>query len=220
MEFVCKVGTPAGEVVERTFSAISETELRSDLEQQGFYLFQVKRGLLGGGLGTRRRRVPRPALMIFGQELAALLKAGLPLVQSLDVMLDRQRDEVFKQSLTAVRDKIKSGTALSDAFAAEGDLYPPIFAASLIAGERSGNLETVLRRFVQYLRLNETLKRKAFSSAIYPLVLLTMMAALVMILIVFVVPRFQAFYEGLNAKLPLLTRAMITVGSGVSNNLL
>jgi type IV pilus assembly protein PilC len=219
MEFVCKVGTPGGEVMERTFTATSESALRSELEQQGFYLFQVKRGLLGAGLGARRRRVPRPALMVFGQELAALLKAGLPLVQSLDVMLDRQRDPTFKQSLTAVRDKIKSGTALSDAFAAEGELYPPIFPASLIAGERSGNLETVLRRFVQYLRLNETLKRKAISSAIYPLVLLVMMVALAAIFMIFVVPRFQGYYEGLDAKLPLLTRVMLSVGTFLSGNL-
>lgn len=163
--------------------------------------------------------MPRQVLMIFGQELAALLKAGLPLVQSLDVMLERQRDPQFKRSLSTVRDKIRSGTSLSDAFAAEGDLYPPIFSASLIAGERSGNLETVLRRFVQYLRLNETLKRKAISSAIYPLVLLTMMAALVVILMVFVVPRFQSFYEGMDAQLPLLTRALIVVATAVSSNI-
>lgn len=205
--------------MERTFSATSEAALRSELEQQGFYLFQARRGLLAGGLRAGRRRVPRQVLMIFGQELAALLKAGLPLVQSLDVMLERQRDPHFKRSLTTVRDKIKSGTSLSDAFAAEGNLYPPMFSASLIAGERSGNLETVLRRFVQYLRLNETLKRKAISSAIYPLVLLTMMAALVAILMVFVVPRFQSFYEGLDAKLPLLTRVLIAVATAVSSNL-
>lgn len=220
MEFVCRVGTPSGEVMERTFSATTEAELRSELEQQGFYLFQVRGGgLLAGGLRRGRRRVPRQVLMIFGQELAALLKAGLPLVQSLDVMLERQRDLQFKRSLTSVRDKIRSGTSLSDAFAAEGDLYPPIFSASLIAGERSGNLETVLRRFVQYLRLNETLKRKAISSAIYPLVLLTMMVALVVILMVFVVPRFQSFYEGLDAKLPLLTRALIVVATAISTNI-
>jgi type IV pilus assembly protein PilC len=220
MEFVCKVGTPAGEVVERTFSATNETELRSELEQQGFYLFQIRRGLLAGGLGRGRRRVPQQVLMIFGQELAALLKAGLPLVQCLDVMLDRQRDPLFKRSLTSVRDRIKTGVALSDAFAAEGELYPPMFPASLIAGERSGNLEAVLRRFVQYLRLNESLKRKAISSAIYPLVLFTLMVALVAILMVFVVPRFQSFYEGLDAELPLLTQVLIAVATTVADNLL
>jgi len=217
MEFVCRVGTPAGEVVERTFSAPSETALRAELEQQGFYLFGVRRGLLAAGLRAGRRRVPRPTLMVFGQELAALLKAGLPLVQSLDVMLERQREGVFRRSLTTVRDKVKSGVALSDAFAAEGELYPPIFAASLTAGERSGNLETVLRRFVQYVRLNESLKRKAIASATYPILLLTTMSVLVVVLMVYVIPQFESFYEGLGARLPLLTRVLIAVAGGVAD---
>ena len=89
----------------------------------------------------------RRMLLVFAQELAALLKAGLPLFQSLDVMLERQRDPLLRQSLTTVREKVKSGTALSDAFRQEGELYPPIFSASLVAGERSGNLDSVLRRF-------------------------------------------------------------------------
>ncbi len=117
--------------------------------------------------------------MLFGQELAALLKAGLPLFQSLDVMLERQRDPVFRRSLSAVRDKVKSGVALSEAFRSEGDLYPPIFAASLVAGERSGSLETVLRRFVQHLRLNQSLKKKAVSAAVYPAFLLITMIVLI-----------------------------------------
>lgn len=219
MEFVCKIGTPAGEVVERTFSASSEAALRAELAQQGFYLFGIRRGLLAVGLRLGRRRVPRPTLMAFGQELAALLKAGLPLVQSLDVMLERQRDALFKRSLTAVRDKVKSGMAFSDAFAAEGELYPPIFAASLSAGERSGNLETVLRRLVQYLRLNESLKRKAIASATYPIVLLITMSVLVAVLMVYVIPQFESFYEGLGAKLPLLTRILISVAGAVADNI-
>ena len=150
--------------------------------------------------------------MIFGQELAALLKAGLPLFQSLDVMLERQRDPVFRRSLTAVRDKVKSGVALSEAFRAEGDLYPPIFAASLVAGERSGSLETVLRRFVQHLRLNQALKKKAIAASVYPAVLLVTMMGLIVILLVFVIPNFKSFFEGMGAELPLPTRVLMAVG--------
>src|SRR5262245_23818141 len=209
MEFLCKVGTPAGEVTERTFSATNEAALRADLEQQGFYLFAIRRGLLPEGFGAGRRRVSRPTLIVFGQELAALLKAGLPLLQALDVMLERQKDSTFRRSLSTVREKVKSGTALSEAFSEEGDLYPPVFAASLTAGERSGNLEAVLRRFVQYVRLNEALKRKAIASATYPILLLTTMTVLVGVLMVWVIPQFQSFYEGMGAKLPLLTRVLI-----------
>jgi type IV pilus assembly protein PilC len=220
MDYVCRVGTPSGEVVERTFSAPDERALRSDLEQQGLYLLSVRRALSLAALRLRRKRVDPAMLLVFSQELAALLKAGLPLFQSLDIMLERQREPVFRQSLAAVREKVKSGTALSDAIRQEGDLYPPIFAASLVAGERSGNLDQVLRRFSSHLRLNQSLKKKAVSAAVYPMVLLTMMVALVTILVVWVIPQFKSFYEGLGAELPLATRILLGFATAVRANLL
>jgi type IV pilus assembly protein PilC len=220
MDYVCRVGTPSGEVVERTFSAPDERALRSDLEQQGLYLLSVRRGLSLAALRLRKKRVDPAMLLVFSQELAALLKAGLPLFQSLDIMLERQREPVFRQSLAAVREKVKSGTALSDAIRQEGDLYPPIFAASLVAGERSGNLDQVLRRFSSHLRLNQSLKKKAVSAAVYPMVLLTMMVALVTILVVWVIPQFKSFYEGLGAELPLATRILLGFATAVRANLL
>jgi type IV pilus assembly protein PilC len=219
MEYVCRVGTPSGEVVERRFEAPDERALRADLEQQGLYLLSQRRGFSLGSFRLRRRRVDPALLLVFAQELAALLKAGLPLFQSLDVMLERQRDPLLRQSLATVREKVKSGTALSEAFRQEGDLYPPIFAASLVAGERSGNLDSVLRRFSQHLRLNQLLKKKAVSAAIYPAVLLTMMTALVVIMVVFVIPNFRSFYEGLGAELPLPTRILLTVATTTRANL-
>lgn len=219
MEWVCRVGTPSGEIVERSFSAPDEKALRSEIEQQGFYLLSIRRGLTLSALRLRRRRVDPSLLLIFSQELAALLKAGLPLFQSLDVMLERQRDPVFRASLATVREKVKSGIALSDAFRQEGDLYPPIFAASLVAGERSGNLDQVLRRFSAHLRLNQTLKKKAVSASVYPIVLLTMMAALVAVLLVWVIPQFRSFYEGLGAELPLATRLLLAFATAVRANL-
>jgi type IV pilus assembly protein PilC len=219
MEFVCKVGTPAGEVVERTFSASDERSLRAELEQQGLYLFAVRRGFGLGELTARESRVRTDLLLVFCQELAALLKAGLPLYQSLDVMLERQHDKLFRRSLEGVRERVKSGTSLSDAFRAEGRLYPPMFAASLFAGERSGALETVLRRFVGYLRLNQALKRKAVASAIYPLLLFVMMTGLGTLFLVVIVPQFKSFFEGLDAELPLVTRILMDTGLFLRANL-
>jgi type IV pilus assembly protein PilC len=219
MEYVCRVGTPSGEVVERRFEAPDERALRAELEQQGLYLLSQRRGFSLATLRVRRRRVDPSMLLVFAQELAALLKAGLPLFQSLDVMLERQRDSLLRQSLGAVREKVKSGVALSEAFRQEGELYPPIFAASLVAGERSGNLDSVLRRFAQHLRLNQTLRKKAISAAVYPAVLITMMAALVVVMLVFVIPNFKSFYEGLGAELPLPTRMLLAVATTLRGNL-
>ena len=218
MDYVCRVGTPSGEVLERRFSAPDEGALRAELERQGLYLLSRRRRLSLSAFRLRKRRVDPSLLLIFSQELAALLKAGLPLFQSLDVMLERQRDALFRQSLGAVREKVKSGIALSDAFRQEGDLYPPVFAASLVAGERSGNLDQVLRRFAGHLRLNQTLKKKAVSASVYPIVLLTMMVVLVAILLVWVIPQFRSFYEGLGAELPLPTRMLLSFATAVRTN--
>jgi type IV pilus assembly protein PilC len=220
MEYVCKVGTAAGDIVEQTFTAQDEAALRSELEQKGYYLFAIRRGLRLQDVRLRRKRVATALLLIFGQELAALLKAGLPLLQSLDVMLERQKDPLFRASLGNIRERVKSGIALSEAFKTEGDLYPPILAASLVAGERSGSLETVLRRFVQYVRLTQALKKKAVAVSVYPIVLFTVMTTLVFVMLVYVIPQFQSFYEGLNAQLPTPTRILMAVSAAIRENLL
>ena len=220
MEYVCKIGTPTGEVLEQTFTAPDEAVLRAELEQKGFYLFSMRRALGLPGLQIRRPHVPQDLLMLFGQELAALLKAGLPLLQSLDVMLERQPHPIFRRSLATIREKVKSGTALSEAFRAEGGLYPAILSASILAGERSGNLEIMLRRFAQYMRLNLALKKKAVSASVYPAVLLLLMLGLVFILVVQVIPQFQDFYADFDVKLPLITRVLMAVSTSVRANLL
>jgi type IV pilus assembly protein PilC len=220
MEYVCRIGTPGGEVVEQTFNAADESALRAELEQKGYYIFSLRRTLGLKGLGVRQARIPIGLLLIFGQELAALLKAGLPLVQSLDIMLDRQKHEVFRRSLGTIRDKVKSGLALSEAFRAEGALYPPILSASITAGERSGSLEGVLRRFSAYLRLTQGLKKKAISAAIYPATLVVMMGGLAALLVIVVIPEFQKFYNDFNVTLPLMTRALMAVSVFLRHNLL
>jgi type IV pilus assembly protein PilC len=219
MEYVCKVGTAGGEIVEQTFTAADENALRSELEQKGYYLFAIRRGIRLEEMRLRRKRVATALLLIFGQELAALLKAGLPLLQSLDVMLERQKDPLFRASLGNIRERVKSGIALSEAFKTEGDLYPPILSASLVAGERSGSLETVLRRFVQYLRLTQALKKKAIAVSVYPIVLFTVMATLVFVMLVYVIPQFQSFYEGLNAQLPTPTRILMAISAAIRENI-
>ena len=173
MEYVCRVGTPSGEVVERRFEAPDERALRAELEQQGLYLLSQRRGLSLAFLRLRRRRVDTSLLLVFSQELAALLKAGLPLFQSLDVMLDRQKDVLLRQSLVTVREKVKSGIALSEAFRQEGELYPPIFAASLVAGERSRQPGVACSAASSSTcGSTSSLRKKAISAAVYPAVLL------------------------------------------------
>ena len=109
----------------------------------------------------QQRRIPSREFLIFNQELATLLKAGMPLVQSLDLLKRRVESDRFRAVLEDVHQKVRSGTALSDAFATHGDLFPSVYVASLLAGERSGSLDTVLRRYVDYARIIATLVRVA-----------------------------------------------------------
>jgi len=213
MEYICKIGTPAGEILERSFDAPDEESLKADLQRQGLFLFAHRR--VGPRFSFGAPRIRAENLQLFGQELAALLKAGLPLAQSMDLMVERQRDPGFKRSLAVVRDRVKSGAALSEAFRLEGALYPPMFAASLIAGERSGNLEGVLRRFVSYVKLNQTIKKKAISASVYPMVLFSGMFGLMYVMLTRVLPQFTGFYAGLGAELPLPTRILLGVSDQV-----
>ncbi len=218
LEYVCKVGTPSGEVEERRLVGESAAVLRAELEAKGFFIFSIRRSLDLKHWGLGSRRIPRSVVRLFSQELATLLKAGLPLFQALDVMIERQAHAGFKRSLTAIRDRVKTGSALSDAVRLEGDLYPPILTASLVAGERSGSLETVLRRFAQYLRLNEAIKRKAVTASVYPALLLTVMGALGSVLVFFVIPSFERFFHDLGGELPLLTRAVVWIARHAQQN--
>src|SRR6186997_2106404 len=142
MEFRCRLGTPGGEIVEGVYIADSEARLRRELEEKGMYVLSLqRRAALSLSFGTRRPRIKRHEFLVFNQELATLLKAGMPLVQSLDILRQRVANPTFKTVLDGVYDKVKAGTALSDAFAEHQDLFPKVYAASLMAGERSGNLD-------------------------------------------------------------------------------
>src|SRR5262245_24714885 len=156
MEFRCRLASPSGEIVEGVYVADSEARLRRELEGKGLYILSVQpKGALAG-FSVRlpqRASVPSRDFLVFNQELATLLKAGMPLVQSLDLLKRRVDSAVFRSVLDDVHDRVRSGSALSEAFSAHGSLFPSVYTASLLAGERSGSLDTVLRRFVDYTKI-------------------------------------------------------------------
>ena len=216
MEFSCRLVTAAGEIVEGTYVAENETRLRHDLEAQGLHILALRpHGLLGSWVPAlpKRRRLARHEFLIFNQELATLLKAGMPLVQSLDLLRQQVTNPVFKAVLETVHDKVRAGTALSEAFAEHGDLFPRVYTASLLAGERSGNLDAVLRRYVAYEKVVYTVKRRTISALIYPVILIVLAILLVGIIVLRVVPAFSDFYASFNADLPLSTRIIVQVST-------
>jgi type IV pilus assembly protein PilC len=215
-QFLAKVGTATGDIEELAVTAASEVSLRTELRERGYHVFWVKRSL--GIPSVRkllqgRQRISQTEFTLFNQELAALLRAGLPLLQSLDIMLERMQNPLFQSVLKDVRDKVKSGTALSDAFRSHGDLFPRIYSASLVAGEKSGGLETVIQRYVQYLKLTEGTKKKVVAALVYPVFLFFTLIVAAAFLLLWVVPRFAGFFEGFNAELPILTVVLLTVAT-------
>jgi type IV pilus assembly protein PilC len=165
-----------------------------------------------------RSAIPSREFLIFNQELATLLRAGMPLVQSLDLLKSRIQSPVFRGVLNDVHERVRSGSALSDAFAAHATLLPSVYTASLVAGERSGNLDAVLRRFVEYSKIVATVKSKTLSALIYPSVLITLALLLVSFIVLKVVPAFSDFYASFNAQLPLSTRIIVGVSEFVTGN--
>jgi len=224
MQFICRIGTPDGRVLEEVFTASDESALRSDLGKRGYHLFEVRRRGAASGralpaLGRMvRRRIPVQEFVIFNQELAALLKAGLPLLQALDLMLERMKNPYFRSVLTDVRDRVKSGSELSDAFAAHGDLFPRLYPSSLKAGERSGELELVIRRFIRYMKLLLDARRRVISALIYPAVLVCLSIAMIIVMAIYVVPKFMGFFAELGTDLPLITQIVLAVSTFASAN--
>jgi type IV pilus assembly protein PilC len=223
MEFRARLASPSGEIIEGVYSADNESRLRHELEEKGLYVLslQPKHAIAGVSLHLpQRRSVPTREFLVFNQELATLLKAGMPLVQSLDLLKRRVTSPVFKSVLNDVHEKVRSGTALSDAFAAQGDVFPRVYTASLLAGERSGNLDAVLRRYVEYTKIIATMKRKTVSALVYPAILVSLALVLVSIIVIKVVPAFSDFYLTFGAELPLVTRIIVRVSDFVRAQLL
>jgi type IV pilus assembly protein PilC len=224
MEFRCRLATAGGEIVEGVYVAESEARLRRELEEKGLYVLslQARGGVpgLGGLLAGRRHKVPQYEFLLFNQELATLLKAGMPLVQSLDILRQRVKNTTFKAVLDGVYEKVRSGAALSDAFGEHGDLFPPVYAASLMAGERSGNLDSVIRRYVAYEKIIGAVRRRTISALLYPAVLVVLMTGLVGIIILKVVPAFSEFYGTFDRELPLSTRIIMGLSELLVQNLM
>ncbi len=213
MEFRCRLGTATGEVVEGIYVADSEARLRRDLEDKGLLVLGVRRaGLAWRGLRLpQRRRIGQDEFIMFNQELATLLKAGMPLVQSLDILRRRVANPVFKSVLDDIHERVRSGSALSEAFGAHGTLFPGVYTATLMAGEKSGSLEPVLRRYVSYVKVISEIRRKTMSALIYPVILVALSLVVVSIIIFKVVPEFGEFYGQFGHELPLSTRVLVGV---------
>jgi len=207
-EFVIKLADERGRVQEQTHAAATAEELRARFTQAGYYVYSVKsRSALGGG----KKKVKLENFLIFNQQFLTLIRAGLPILGSLELLARRQKIPDFRAQLEDVGTRVKTGESISAAFEAQGG-FPIVYTTTLLAGERSGNLEEVLQRFLDFQRVSLTFRKKLKASLIYPALLIVMVIALFIFLITFVVPRFAPLYDQLGTKLPGLTVFLLDLG--------
>jgi len=219
-EFLVKIADERGHLAQQVEHGYSESEVRERFVQQGYLVYWVKpRGLLAAGkLQTSGRKVKQSQFVIFNQQFLTLIKAGLPILHSLDLLIKRQKDRNLRTLLQNVRDRVKSGELLSDAFAAQ-HVFPKLYTTTLLAGEKSGNMEEVLSRFIAFQRLAMTFKKKLAVSLVYPTLLVTVVLCMSVFLVTYVVPQFAKLFENINAQLPPLTVFMLAVGTNAQKYL-
>ncbi len=224
-EFICRLGTPSGEIVTRVVEATTQREAKSKLESEGFRVFTVsnsEKGLsavLQTGSTSKKGRIKSGDFLLFNQQLSALLRAGIPVLQAINLLKQRSASSSLRNILDDVEEKIKSGTPLSEAFEAQG-VFPKIYTASILAGERSGALDDVLSRYVHYLKRSVGIARKLRGALAYPAFLLFAAACMVAFLVLYIVPRMSNLFEGLSTSkgLPLPTVIVLTISTTLANN--
>ena len=219
-EFILRVGTPDGDVIERQVNAASLRAAQDEMRRQGLHVFGARRGAVSARDFIPRvgRAISTEQFLLFNQEMLALVRAGLPIVQSFDILLERQKNLRFKEILTDIREKLTSGVALSDAFASYGSLFPPIYSTSLRAGERSGDLEGVIKRFLRYQKMIVNLRKKVVGAMVYPAILMTMSGTMIFVMMTYVIPKFAEFFEGFGQELPWFTQLMIDIATFMRKN--
>ncbi|HWC76014.1 MAG TPA: type II secretion system F family protein [Blastocatellia bacterium] len=224
-EFTCRLGTPTGEVVTRTIEAAAERDLRSKLEREGFRVFSVSSSGSAGisralGGESRTRKIKTEDFLLFNQQLSALLRAGLPILQAIGILRKRVPNERLRLILEDVEEKVRSGQSLSQAFGAQGEVFPRIYIASILAGERSGSLDGVLLRYVSYQKTINDARRKIKKSLAYPSVLVGASILLVMVLSTYVIPKFMQLYGSVGStQLPTVTVLVVSTAEFISKNL-
>jgi type IV pilus assembly protein PilC len=221
-EFVLKYADPRGEVHQQVAEAPSEKELRDRYSSQGFLIYSIRprREIAGVSLGAgRKKKINLEKFLIFNQQFNTLVRAGLPILKALDLLSERLTDPKLAPHIKAVREEVKNGSLLSDAFGRQG-VFPPIYVTSVLAGEKSGALGEVLDRYITYQKLALAVRKKILLSLMYPSLLIVLVMCLMVFLITFVVPKFAELYHSMSAQLPAATQILIAIGTTSRNYIL
>jgi type IV pilus assembly protein PilC len=220
-EWTLKYADARGEIHQQVAEAESERELRERFTEQGFLIYSIRARSEGVAHSLRPsgKKLNVERFLIFNQQFVTLVRAGLPILKSLELLADRLTDPKLSKYIQGVRQEVKNGVLLSDAFARQG-AFPPIYVTSVLAGERSGSLAEVLDRFITYQKLALSVRRKLIVSLLYPAVLVVLASCLIVFLVTYVVPNFATLYSSMQATLPAPTQILIAVGTTARNYVL
>lgn len=213
-EYLVQTADERGHVSQHVEHGASVTEVRDRFTQQGLLVTSVKaRGLAISG-AKRQKRVRLEQFIIFNQQFLTLIHAGLPILHGLDLLSRRQKNKYLRSIVENVRERVRTGELLSEAFrhAAPGAVSK-VYTTTLLAGEKSGNLEEVLGRFIAFQRLGLAFRKKLLASLVYPALLVTMVMLMFTFLLSYVVPQFQTLYSQLGSGgLPPITVFVLSLG--------
>ncbi|MCJ7589507.1 MAG: type II secretion system F family protein [Candidatus Aminicenantes bacterium] len=215
--FTCRLATEGGKTFSQTILASSLDECRRRFEDEGLCVLSVQRDWkqIQVRLLPFAKKIKERDFIMFNQELMALIKAGYPILRGMEVIVSRIKNLPFKELLMDVEKSIRGGKALSESFAAHESQFGRVYTASLMAGERSGNLAGAISRYLTYARTVAQTKSRIRSALVYPTLLIVFALILLTILVNFILPRFAEFYLDFEAKLPAISRGLMSFALAV-----
>jgi len=211
--FKVKLGSGDGSVLYRTIHGQSAAEVMQHFQREGYYVFSVVKTLDLANLMGFQKRIPRPKFILFNREFRGLVKAGLPIVEGLDILLRRMRPSPIQALISEVREQLTKGRSLSQAFQSFGKLVPSYYPALLHAGEQSGNLVEVLDRFIDQEERFRKTRKKFVQTMTYPLLLLLVGLASMFIILTRALPQFTSMYTEAGKDLPTVTQIVVTISN-------
>jgi general secretion pathway protein F len=213
MRFELKVIRGGGAVSVLGMDAAGPEAARAEAERGGYTVLSLR---AAGGLGAGRLRRPaRFPLLLFAQELHALLEAGLSLLEALESLAEKDRGGAAGAALAGVMRALREGRSLSQALAARPEAFPPFFVATVRASERTGHLPEALARFAAYQTQLDSVRKKVVSASIYPALLVGVGSLVLVFLLAYVVPRFSRIFEDSAAALPWSTQLLVAWGTAL-----
>lgn len=206
-----------GQLLKADVQAENEQAAAKLIKQEGYSPIEISSGSKGAaGLFDRLNRVGAKDKVLFSRQLATLINAGLPLVQSLRNVTDQMANKKFKVVLNQVISEVEGGSALSAAFGRHPEVFNQVYVSLVAAGEASGTLDAALDRLATQQEKDAELMSKVRGAMIYPIIVLLVMVGVVGFMIVKVLPQVKVLYEGLpNANLPLTTRVLLSISDFV-----